>query len=213
MARINTYSNDNTVTVGDKVVGTDALDGSTKNFTIGDILALGGASGVTYTAGTGIDITNNVITCTVTDTDTLHNELLVYQVPADVNPEPTVQPLDMTVLARQYQSKGYFDVSAIPAVINSSGSVLITKITMNGFARALSNNVDITYTLQDSNDGSTWNNVKSVSRTKSATGEYADTFSSYFSIDPGKYIRIVVSSTTGNVVVQAGTQVEFEAID
>lgn len=71
MARIETYVNDTVVTLEDKIIGTDALDNSTKNFTVGDVIGL--VSGVaTYTAGTGIDITNNVIACTVTDTDTTY---------------------------------------------------------------------------------------------------------------------------------------------
>ena len=69
MARIEIYSNDSNVTLDDKVIGTDALDNSTKNFTVGAMLALSSA-GTTYTAGTGIDITNNVISSTVVDTDT-----------------------------------------------------------------------------------------------------------------------------------------------
>ena len=69
MARIEIYGNDSNVTLDDKVIGTDALDNSTKNFTVGAMLALSSA-GTTYTAGTGIDITNNVISSTVVDTDT-----------------------------------------------------------------------------------------------------------------------------------------------
>lgn len=69
MARIEIYGNDSNVTLDDKVIGTDALDNSTKNFTVGAMLALTPA-GTTYTAGTGIDITNNVISSTVVDTDT-----------------------------------------------------------------------------------------------------------------------------------------------
>mgnify|MGYP006936331878 CR=1 FL=1 len=69
MARIEIYSNDLNVTLDDKVIGTDAVDNSTKNFTVGDMLALSSA-GTTYTAGTGIDITNNVISSTIVNTDT-----------------------------------------------------------------------------------------------------------------------------------------------
>jgi hypothetical protein len=71
MARIENYGNDTLVTLDDKVIGTDAVDNSTKNFTVGDIVALaGGAGGTTYTAGTGINITNGVISSTIVDTDT-----------------------------------------------------------------------------------------------------------------------------------------------
>lgn len=69
MARIETYGNDSNVTLDDKVIGTDALDNSTKNFTVGDMLALA-SSGTVYTAGTGISIANNVISSTIVDTNT-----------------------------------------------------------------------------------------------------------------------------------------------
>lgn len=69
MARIENYGNDALVTLDDKVIGTDAVDNSTKNFTVGDIVALA-SSGTTYTAGTGISITNGVISSTIVDTDT-----------------------------------------------------------------------------------------------------------------------------------------------
>jgi hypothetical protein len=69
MARIEIYSNDSNVTLDDKVIGTDALDNSTKNFTVGDMLSLSSV-GPTYTAGAGISITNGVISSTIVDTDT-----------------------------------------------------------------------------------------------------------------------------------------------
>ena len=69
MARIENYVNDVVVTIDDKVIGTDAVDNSTKNFTVGDIVALANA-GSTLTAGTGISITNGVISSTIVDTDT-----------------------------------------------------------------------------------------------------------------------------------------------
>ena len=69
MARIEIYSNDSNVTLDDKVIGTDALDNSTKNFTVGDMLSLSSA-GPTYTAGAGISIANGVISSTIVDTDT-----------------------------------------------------------------------------------------------------------------------------------------------
>jgi len=86
MARIEIYGNDSNVTLDDKIIGTDALDNSTKNFTVGDILALGsgGGTGIPYTAGTGIDITNNVISSTVvasvdyTDSVTFNGQDLVF---------------------------------------------------------------------------------------------------------------------------------------
>ena len=69
MARIENYGNDTLVTLDDKVIGTDAVDNSTKNFTVGDIVALASA-GTSLTAGAGISITNGVISSTIVDTDT-----------------------------------------------------------------------------------------------------------------------------------------------
>lgn len=37
MAKINTYPTDGTISSSDKLIGTDASDGSTKNFTVGDL--------------------------------------------------------------------------------------------------------------------------------------------------------------------------------
>ena len=37
MARITTYANDTAIATGDKIIGTDAADNSTKNFTVGDL--------------------------------------------------------------------------------------------------------------------------------------------------------------------------------
>lgn len=69
MARIENYGNDALVTLDDKVIGTDAVDNSTKNFTVGDIVALA-STGTSLTAGAGISITNGVISSTIVDTDT-----------------------------------------------------------------------------------------------------------------------------------------------
>lgn len=69
MARIENYGNDALVTIDDKVIGTDAVDNSTKNFRVGDIVALATA-GTALTAGAGISITNGVISSTIVDTDT-----------------------------------------------------------------------------------------------------------------------------------------------
>ena len=69
MARKEIYSKDLNVTLDDKVIGTDAVDNSTKNFTVGDMLALA-SGGAALTAGAGITINNGVISSTVVDTDT-----------------------------------------------------------------------------------------------------------------------------------------------
>lgn len=70
MARIHNYPNDSVIQVTDKIIGTDVSAGNaTKNFTIGDLTSYLDTA-LAYTAGTGIDITNGVISCTIVDTDT-----------------------------------------------------------------------------------------------------------------------------------------------
>lgn len=241
MARIQTYQNDATVTLDDKVIGTDAVDNSTKNFTVGDILALGGGGGTTYTAGTGIDITNNIITCTVTDTNTTYtagtgiditNDVITCTVTdtnTDTKPEILVAvcaanlPTEPSPIAVPFVLPAGSDIATESLHINYQGNLSIgndwvrndsgndinVKITMHGFSVANSNNLDINYILQSSSDGISWANVKTVSRTKSAPGEYADMFGAYFRMPAGEYFRISVYSTTGNVDFLAGSQIEF----
>lgn len=239
MARIQTYQNDSVVTVDDKVIGTDAVDNSTKNFTVGDILALGSAAttytagtginianGVisstvvdtdtTYTAGTGINIAGNVISSTVTDTDT-KNEILVARVDQPISADPTPQPLVYSAVGQNINTdslkihdQSKFEIAGA-SVRNISGGIVNSKISMMGFTNAGGNNLDISYTLQTSTDNANWSDVKTVSRTKSAPGEYADTFGAYFRFDAGNYFRIVISSSTGGIDLLANSQVEFIA--
>ena len=58
------YSTDGTVAGADKVIGTDAADGSTKNYTIDGIKGYaltGGVSG-TFASPTSITVVNGVVT-------------------------------------------------------------------------------------------------------------------------------------------------------
>lgn len=217
MARIQTYSNDLNVTLDDKVIGTDAIDNSTKNFTVGDILALGGSGGTTYTAGAGIDITNDVISCTVVDTNTdTKPEILVAVVGATIpaDPTPVAAPFvlpageDLSSESLHINNQGNLAIGA-DWVRNDSGKDLSVKITMHGFANANGNNLDIYYVLQSSSDGVSFLDVKTVSRKKSAPGEYADMFGAYFKMLAGQYFRISVYSLTGGVDFLAGSQIEF----
>lgn len=65
MPRINQdYTNDGTVTGADKVIGTDAADGSTKNYTIDsikDFTLTNGVSG-TFSNPTSITVVDGIIT-------------------------------------------------------------------------------------------------------------------------------------------------------
>ena len=65
MARIDQdYANDSTVTGADKVIGTDAADGSTKNYAMNDIKTFVLTNGVTTTVAnpTSITVVNGIIT-------------------------------------------------------------------------------------------------------------------------------------------------------
>jgi hypothetical protein len=274
MARIQTYDNDLNVTLDDKVIGTDAVDNSTKNFTVGDILALG-TSGTTYIAGTGIDITDGVITCTVSDTNTdaqtlsmvgtvlsisggnsinfapfLDNtdeqtlsfsgttlsisngnsvdlaslqgsslaipEILIGNVAYTINAVPDETPLEFILPADDDISVGSLLINwqgklsiGSDWVRNDAGQDLNVKITMHGFTVANGNNLDISYILKSSPDGINWTNVKTVERTKSAPGEYADMFGAYFRMRTNEYFRVTVASSTGGIDLLAGSQLEF----
>jgi hypothetical protein len=360
MARIEIYSNDSNVTLDDKVIGTDALDNSTKNFTVGDMIALvppytagtsisiannviswipytpgtnisianNVISSIPYTAGTNISIANNVVSCTLVNTDTidyisnvslvgselrftgigngftgnvdiggliqpdtsylgnvalngnileftgagtaftgaidlsqfldntdtndidyistltLSNGVITYtgvgnapsgsmDIKADLastfsNQEIFVArvdatlPLDPTPQALPLSSAGtnvnLNSVTFHPqgkltkvgdTVQNTAGADSTLKITMHGFVRALHNNQEISYTLQTSNDNVNWANVKTVSRTKSSSAQYSDMFGAYFTLADNHYFRVVCSSSTGDIEIEAGSQIEF----
>lgn len=70
MPRISRIANDTTLTDGDKVVGTDALDGSTKNFTLGQMGEFVQSNYSNVDIANGAD--NRIITAT--DSDSLSGE-------------------------------------------------------------------------------------------------------------------------------------------
>jgi len=69
MARISKYSADATVTIGDKLLGTD-VNGTTKNYTIGDVASFIDATydtDTTYSAGSGLDLSTTTFSVDVSD--------------------------------------------------------------------------------------------------------------------------------------------------
>jgi len=70
MPRISRIAADTTLTVGDKVIGTDALDGSTKNFTLGQMGEFVQSNYSNVDIANGAD--NRIITAT--DSDSLSGE-------------------------------------------------------------------------------------------------------------------------------------------
>ena len=324
MARIELYNNDSNVTTDDKVIGTDALDNSTKNFTVGDMIALVPP----YTAGTNISIANNVISCTLVDTDTIdyisnvslvgselrfagigngftgnvdigsliqpdtsylgnvalngnileftgagaaftgaidltqfldntdtndidyistlalsngvitytgvgnapsgsmdikadlastfsNQEIFVARVDVTLPLDPTPQPLPLSSTGTNVNlnSVTFYPQGKLTkvgdAVQNTAGTDSTLKVTMHGFVNALQNNQEISYTLQTSNDNVNWTNVKTVSRTKSSNAQYSDMFGAYFALTDNHYFRVVCSSSTADIEIEAGSQIEF----
>lgn len=104
---------------------------------------------------------------------------------------------------------GNTNVSSTGVFTVNTGTFL--RVSISSFITVSSNNTTITYSFQTSQTGqNTWSTVKTVQRTKSATGTFADSFWSIFKVDGSTDIRIVVSSSTANaIVINPGTQLEI----
>lgn len=102
-----------------------------------------------------------------------------------------------------------FDINNPSYIENVSGGTLPVHVDINAYSEVTSgsNNI-ITFTLQRYN-GTSWSDVKSISRTKAGTGTYADSFWGVFMMGNGNRIRIQVSSSTGNISLLSGTQISF----
>ena len=80
---------------------------------------------------------------------------------------------------------------------------------MSAFVDVQSPNSDITYRLERF-DTSQWNDIKSVTRYKGFTGTQVDSFWGIFNLDVNEALRVVVESSSGNVVLTEQTQIKFE---
>ena len=94
-------------------------------------------------------------------------------------------------------------------VANVSGATIPVYIDMAAYTMVNSPNSDISFTLEQYN-GSAWNEIQSVTRYKGGSGLQVDSFWGLFLLPAGNALRIVISSTTGNVELTPMTQVKFE---
>jgi hypothetical protein len=106
-------------------------------------------------------------------------------------------------------AKLQFDINNPSYIQNVSGGAVPVHVDITAYSEVStgSNNV-ITFTLQLYN-GTSWSDLKSVSRTKAGTGSYADSFWGVFMMGDDHRLRVQVSSSTGNISLMSGTQVAF----
>lgn len=91
---------------------------------------------------------------------------------------------------------------------NVSSSSVPVHVDITAFTETSSNNANITYTLQKYN-GTSWNNIKSVTRSKATPGSHADSFWSIFMLGANERFRIQVTTSTGNIALSQDTRVSF----
>ena len=83
-------------------------------------------------------------------------------------------------------------------------------VDMSATVEVSSPNASITYTLQKWN-GTSWNNVKAVTRYKSSVGSQIDSFWGIFMLGSAERLRIQISSSTGGVSLSMSSQFKFVA--
>ena len=91
---------------------------------------------------------------------------------------------------------------------NISGATKVVMVDMSATVEVSSPNSSIVYTLQKWN-GSSWINVKAVTRFKSNTGSQVDSFWGMFMLGDGERLRIQISSSTGGVALSTSSQFKF----
>ena len=231
MARIQTYDNDITVTLDDKVIGTDAVDNSTKNFTVGDILALGTAA-TSYTAGTGIDITDGTISCTVTDTDTTYTAgagiditgTTISSTVTGTNPEKLAIKLVPVALSQNDVAPiKFYSVTGNPFTgsIHTNSNVLVpdgdervvpssnvvVKLSLGAFVNALQTNCRVAFKVYENAAL-----FGSVQFDYVRDEMHSATFWSYFSLTAGREYTFTIESINNDFELSNGSFIEFEVL-
>lgn len=92
---------------------------------------------------------------------------------------------------------------------NVSGSSLTVYVDISSAVTVNNPNSNITYTMQRL-AGGVWGDIKSVTRHKSSVGLQTDSFWGVFILQAPEKLRVVISSTTGNVIFENSSQVKFE---
>lgn len=204
-----------------------AVDGATVAFVDsanGVNFAVPTSSGnILFEAGTNMTIAYDTNTVTFNSTDVSPmEETFVGCVSADVLPPDTG---DISIVAftnpdNSTESTSFhfgnspakleLDTVAGEYIENISENSIPLYIDMSASTEVTNPNSNITYILQKW-DTANWNTVKSYTRFKSSTGLQVDSFWGLFMLDAGERVRIVVSSTTGNVALKINSQFIFTA--
>jgi hypothetical protein len=125
----------------------------------------------------------------------------------NVDPTPIVIPMDPFFS----ENTGGWIAYSNNEIVNVYDGALSLKLTMHGFNTSLGNNNDLSYILEKW-DGSSWAEVKRVSRTKSAPGDYADMFGGYFQLLYNQKFRVLAVSGTGGIQLTQGTALEIQVL-
>lgn len=186
MARIETYGNDSNVTLDDKVIGTDALNNSTKNFTIGDLK--------TYINATATAIIP---------------ECFIGKNSVPLNFSGVSDPLQTIVFtaANNANNTSSYHLGTAPAVLqntagviqNISGSQIIVKVEFSCAVTFGGGIGEVVYYLQKSvNSGGTWTNQDIVTRNHSGGASIAQhSFWFIELLNSGDQLRVQMVGSAG----------------
>jgi len=206
------------------------------NYTFGEIGLIGGivdannvlnfigantSGNVLFDAGSGMSISYNNSTSTLTfeSTSSGFEEMLIGAVPSDItlSTSGSSSIVPYTTVSNTTDSTSFhFKIGTAQLLLdasngtveNQSSAAIPVHIDITAFTEATSNNSAITYALQKYN-GTAWNNIKSVTRSKSTVGSHADSFWSIFMLGVNEKFRIEISTTTGSITLSQDTRVSF----
>lgn len=177
---------------------------------------------VLFDAGSGMNISYNNATSTVTFESTASGfeEMFIGAVSADIALATSSSTGIMTFTTANNTTDGtsfHFKVGTAQLELdtvsgeyieNVSSAAVPVHVDITAFTETTSNNSDITYTLQKWN-GTAWNDIKSVKRSKATPGAHADSFWSIFMLGVNERFRISLSTGTGSITLEQESRVSF----
>ena len=177
---------------------------------------------VLFDAGYGMNISYNSATSTVTFESTVSGfeEMFIGAVSTDITLATSSStdimrftPANNTTDSTSFHfkvgtAKLQLDTPNGEYIQNVSSAAVPVHIDITAFTETTSNNSDIIYTLEKWN-GTAWNDIKSVKRSKSTPGAHADSFWSIFMLGVNERFRISLSTTTGSIAVEQESRVSF----
>jgi len=185
MARIQSYQNDTTISLDDKVIGTDSTDDSTKNFTIADILSLSTASS----------------RCEV---------LAAKLVPVSLE-QGDVETINIYSTTND-PSTGSIHYNG-SVLTNSDGTNILpsadvtVKLSLGAFINALQSNARALFTLYENGLA-----IGTAQFDYVRDEMHSATFFSYFKLTQGREYSFSITSVNNDFELSAGSFIEFEVI-